>query len=233
MTSRSISTPAIAAFAAISFSACVASYFLGKHSNSATPASNEDLPPPAPPIKPNLLPLALEPGYVAPPLPVPIVNVLSVTRLCFLATQSEGIPHLSLMNFTYYQNEEIIIMCTRRDTKKFGQISCCPNVAILFHDFNQLASDVTQSNKESSSVLKHGTNRGSVTLNGGVRVCPSGSAEEARYKSIHLENNRDYAQFIEGDDKSVILVHISGAQLCNIQDKVVNYGYAVEPPRRM
>lgn len=46
----------------------------------------------------------------------------SASRLCFLATQCDGEPHLSLMNFTYHQQGEVIILCTRRNTKKFAQI---------------------------------------------------------------------------------------------------------------
>ena len=39
------------------------------------------------------------------------------------------------MNFTYYQKDELVIMCTKRDTKKFRQIIKSNTVALLIHDF--------------------------------------------------------------------------------------------------
>jgi hypothetical protein len=45
-------------------------------------------------------PLAGE--LLRPPLPEEVLNLLRMSRLCNLCTTSEdGIPHLSLMNFTY------------------------------------------------------------------------------------------------------------------------------------
>ena len=61
-----------------------------------------------------------------------------MSKLCFLATVSGNEPHLSLMNFTYYQQDEVLIFTTRRDTKKFKQIQDCSNVAVLAHDFPHL-----------------------------------------------------------------------------------------------
>ena len=70
-----------------------------------------------------------------PPLPDEVVEVLRTSKLCYLATQSDGNPHLSLMNFTYCRKEEVIILSTRRNTKKFYQIVENPKVAVLIHDF--------------------------------------------------------------------------------------------------
>jgi hypothetical protein len=39
------------------------------------------------------------------------------------------------MNFTYCRKEEVIILSTRRNTKKFYQIVENPKVAVLIHDF--------------------------------------------------------------------------------------------------
>lgn len=38
-----------------------------------------------------------------PPLPESCVTLLNASKLCFLATNSDDEPHLSLMNFTYYR----------------------------------------------------------------------------------------------------------------------------------
>jgi hypothetical protein len=70
-------------------------------------------------------------GDILPPLPPAVVTVLEASRLCFLATNDEQEPHLSLMNFTYVQTAERIILCTRRSTKKFKQLMENPKVS--FH----------------------------------------------------------------------------------------------------
>lgn len=70
-----------------------------------------------------------------PPLPDEVVAVLKNSKLCYLATCYDGSPHLSLMNFTYFQGEEVIILSTRRNTLKFQQIIENPKVAVLIHDF--------------------------------------------------------------------------------------------------
>ena len=105
-----------------------------------------------------------EKEYV-PPLPDEIVAVLKRSRLCFLATQSEGEPHLSLMNFTYHRNEELIILSTRRDTKKYFQIKLSPKVAILIHDFEHMVNE-----DESFAKTKNGNSSYSITLNGYAKV---------------------------------------------------------------
>jgi nitroimidazol reductase NimA-like FMN-containing flavoprotein (pyridoxamine 5'-phosphate oxidase superfamily) len=40
---------------------------------------------------------------ILPPLPEEVVALLQATRLCHLSTFGSGVPHLSLMNFTYVQ----------------------------------------------------------------------------------------------------------------------------------
>ena len=91
-----------------------------------------------------------------PPLPNSVVSLLNASRLCHLGTQNNNDPHLSLMNFTYYQEEEILILTTRKDTKKYKHMVNCNKVAVLIHDFPNLEVD------------KHKTsgNTVSITLNG-------------------------------------------------------------------
>lgn len=153
-------------------------------------------------------------GYVQPPLPEAIVKLLLASRLCFLATQADGEPHLSLMNFTYYQAEELIIFATRRNTKKFDQMMECNSVAILIHDFPHL--------HESEKTTSHGKSY-SITLNGVSLALPEGSEEEKLYREIHLKNNPDYAQFIVGPEIAVVLVKVDRARLCNIKDQVTTW----------
>jgi hypothetical protein len=91
-----------------------------------------------------------------PPLPDEVVNLLSASKLCFLATVNDCEPHLSLMNFTYYRKDEVIIFCTRRDTKKFKQIQACKNVSILIHDFPHLINDSSNKCNQQWSITLNG-----------------------------------------------------------------------------
>ena len=81
----------------------------------------------------------------------PLVVLLDSARLCHLATQADGIPHLSLMNFTYSRTNEVIIISTRRNTRKFIQIAKSPQVSVLIHDFPILKNNTNSSSASSAS----------------------------------------------------------------------------------
>lgn len=130
-----------------------------------------------------------------PPLPNPVVNLLVASRLCFLATQTTNDPHLSLMNFTYYQPEEILIMTTRKNTKKYEQMVTNKQVAVLIHDFPNL--DIDKNKTDGNTV--------SITLNSVCSIIHNQDVA-AKYRNIHLEKNPDYTQFIEGNE--VIIIRI-------------------------
>ena len=110
-----------------------------------------------------------------PPLPSEVVDLLNISKLCFLATVSGSEPHLSLMNFTYYQPDEVLIFTTRRDTKKFQQIQDCANVAVLAHDFPHLAQDVTPTNSSYSR-------KWSITLNGTAKCLDDNDPISIKYR---------------------------------------------------
>jgi uncharacterized pyridoxamine 5'-phosphate oxidase family protein len=106
-----------------------------------------------------------------PPLPDEVVEVLRTSKLCYLATQSDGNPHLSLMNFTYCRKEEVIILSTRRNTKKFYQIVENPKVAVLIHDFPVEAVETLPTG--SMKIEEEGSKNAkqwSITLNGVAEV---------------------------------------------------------------
>tara|TARA_A100001035_G_C27703982_1_gene463916 strand:- start:206 stop:805 length:600 start_codon:yes stop_codon:yes gene_type:complete len=157
-------------------------------------------------------------GYVSPPLPQEVVTLLNASRLCHMATQSEDLePHLSLMNFSYYQTDEVIIMCTSRKTTKYQQILNVPNVAILIHDFPHLNVDKDISLAGRSF---------SITLKGKAAVMDEGGEGEKKYRKIHMERNPDYAQFSKTG--AVIVVRVEKVRLCDVQDNVTTW----EAPRK-
>jgi hypothetical protein len=152
--------------------------------------------------------------YITPPLPGPVVEMLNASRLCHMATSDGTEPHLSLMNFSYYQQEEVIILATRRDTKKYIQLSECPIVAILIHDFPHLVS--------TNGDEKHGKTF-SITLNGHVSICIQGSDEENKFRQIHISKNPDYQQFIVGDHIAIIIVKVEKARVVDNSDNVQHW----------
>lgn len=145
---------------------------------------------------------------ITPPLPQEAVNILSISKLCHLATCTDNEPHLSLMNFTYYQSDEVIILCTRRNTKKYFQLLNCKKVAILVHDFPHIETE-SQYNQTFS-----------ITLNGIVSLMQDNDDSSMKYRNIHLIKNPKYEQFIVGNDIAVIIVKIDTARICDITDKV-------------
>ena len=39
-------------------------------------------------------------------------------------------------------------------------------------------------------------------------------------RTMHLENNPNYAQFIVGNDIAVLIIRIDKARMCDVQDRV-------------
>ena len=153
-------------------------------------------------------------GYVSPPLPSDVVRLLQASRLCHLGTQAEnGEPHLSLMNFTYHQPDEIIIFGTSRSTAKYKHLQdVSATVAILIHDFPHLVT-----NKGDSLCGKSF----SITLKGKAEITEEGSETESKYRKIHLLANPDYEQF--SMTGAIVIVRVEKARLCDIHDKVTNW----------
>lgn len=174
-----------------------------------------------------------------PPLPVSITSILHSTKLCYLATSEDHVPHLSLMNFSYVHDEEygkwkrnkneipielivlfegeVLVMSTRTNTKKYEALLKNPKVAILIHDFDCKRSPTSAAtlSTEPSSAFP-GTF--SVTIYGEVTIACGDRAELLRSK--HLEINPDYEQFICGEGRAVLIIRPSFARLCNIHDTV-------------
>lgn len=161
-----------------------------------------------------------------PPLPMPVAEALERSCLCFLATTSSSLePHLSLMRYTYTRsldpdqdpNSEVMIISTQRKTKKFDILTQNENVALLVHDFQTHQDGDADSNYD-----KLGTRtKYSITLNGTTVVETGDMAEQ--YRSIHLERNRAYAQFIVGPDIAIVTVHLTRARVCDVNDQVTHY----------
>ncbi|CAM9412845.1 unnamed protein product [Ectocarpus fasciculatus] len=159
-----------------------------------------------------------------PPLPACITDILRATKLCYLATSEDHAPHLSLMNFSFMNDEEygnVLVMSTRRNTKKFEALVKNPKVAILIHDFDCKRSEfesrvTTSSSSPATPAASPGTF--SVTVYGEVLVASGERAEALR--SNHLLINPDYRQFILGEEIAILVFQPNFARMCNINDTV-------------
>ena len=155
------------------------------------------------------------------PLPDAVVKMLRAARLCTLATSTQAGPHLSLMNFTYYRPDEVIIFCTRRNTKKYDQIRANREVAVLINDFPLLRNDngIPSDDKNTEG----STCTGSITLNGTAQVLEDSDPQGQLYRREHLTQNKEYAHFITGEDIAVIAVRFDSARMCNFKDQVKHW----------
>ena len=155
-----------------------------------------------------------------PPFPELVRHMLSKCRLAYLSTVDAemGSSHLSLMRFTYLNDEhdgEIVVMSTNKRTKKFDMLQRQKGVALLVHDFG-----LQQNNNSGTGATSGGVY--SITLNGNCRIVEDPTKAEY-YRSKHLEHNPDYPQFIVGDSIAMLCVDVTSARICDINDQVTKW----------
>ncbi|KAG6038732.1 hypothetical protein E4U41_003783 [Claviceps citrina] len=142
-------------------------------------------------------------------LPPEVVQCLENARFLHLATCTDNVPHVSLMNYTYlpsspFSSVPVIVMTTNPQSRKTTNIIGNPNVSLLVHDWvshrppthgrrmsggspgpeqrSSLASLLLNLNSTAVSSI-------SATIGGEARLAPSGSEEEAYFIQQHLANN--------------------------------------------
>ncbi|KZZ96104.1 FMN-binding split barrel-related protein [Moelleriella libera RCEF 2490] len=142
-------------------------------------------------------------------LPPEVVQCLENARFLHLATCTENVPHVSLMNYTYlpsspHSSAPVIVMTTNTQSRKTTNIVANPNVSLLVHDWvshrpptqgrrmsggspgpehrSSLASLLLNLNSTAMSSI-------SATIGGAARLAPAGSEEEKYYTEQHLANN--------------------------------------------
>merc|ERR1712000_402745 len=156
-------------------------------------------------------------------LPNEVVQCLENARFLHLATCSDNVPHVSLMNYTYlpstpYTSAPVIVMTTNPSSRKTTSIRANPVVSLLVHDWvshrnpthtrrasggspvpeppSSLASLLLNLNTSQLSSI-------SATIGGAARLVPSGTEEERYYRQQHLENNTfeevDIQRFQQGN----------------------------------
>lgn len=58
-------------------------------------------------------------------------ELLKRKDLCVMATESEGVPHCSLMSYAVSEDGREVWMLTRAETKKYRNLLANPNVSLL------------------------------------------------------------------------------------------------------
>jgi len=144
-------------------------------------------------------------------LPDEVITCLQNARFLHLATCSDNIPHVSLMNYTYlpstpYCSSPIIIMTTPSSSRKTQNLESNSLVSLLVHDWvSHRPPTLSQPGRSPSpsrpaprsgslAELLLGMNtaslsRISTTINGVAELVPSGTEEETWYKAQHVANN--------------------------------------------
>ncbi|CAI5759897.1 unnamed protein product [Candida verbasci] len=181
-------------------------------------------------------------------LPQSVLNLLTSSRFIHLATCLNNKPHVSLMNYTFFHqdNTNIIIISTPKKTTKYDNIISNPNVSILIHDWisvkntpestNETNNDNDNNDNRRNSLYellanfnKNELSRVSVMLDGQAKVIDK-SKDKSKfdfYKSLHLNNCKiDQLQaknYIENDDNALILIEIKSCKVTDTDNNVEEY----------
>ncbi len=125
-----------------------------------------------------------------------VKDLLKNEKLCTLATCVDNNPYVSLMNFTYVEEENKVILSTRRNSKKYDNIVINKKISLLLFSI---------SSGLSATFL-------------GTAMTTEGK-EEKRYREMHMQKN-NMPQFILGEDIGLIVFNIEQIIISNRQDQV-------------
>lgn len=129
-------------------------------------------------------------------IPKKIKDLLENEKLCAMATCWEEQPYLSLMNFTFIEAENKVILSSRKDSKKYHNI---------------------QKNKQVSLLLFSSSHELSATFLG--TAVTMAEQEEKHYRELHMKRN-NMPQFILGDNIGIIVFSIEKIIVSDNQDQL-------------
>lgn len=125
-----------------------------------------------------------------------VKDLLINEKLCIMATSWQDRPYLSLMNFTYLEADNKVILTTRRNSKKYDNILKNKYISLLvFSSIEGL----------------------SVTLLGTAQTLAEN--EEKVYRDLHMGKN-NMPQFILGEGIGLIVFDIENIVISDSQDQV-------------
>jgi len=129
-------------------------------------------------------------------IPKNVKDLLKNKKFCTMATSWENKPYLSLMNFTYVEAENKVILSSRIDSKKYSNI---------------------QKNKNISLLLSSITDGISATFLGSAVTMEDNDGEQ--YREMHIKKN-NMPQFIIGDNIGLIIFSIEEIIISDSKDQV-------------
>lgn len=178
------------------------------------------------------------------PLTSSVVDLLSNSSFLHLATCSDNVPHVSLMNYTFIeptddessktcsflrQFKNLILVATPKNTQKFSNLEKNGKCSILIHDWvtnnNQINGDDNNVLKLLQSINQSEVGDLSVTLDGHVVkfLLDNKSDEYEFFKKLHLKKNPHAKAFVEGDDVALILIQIDESKISDSNNNVAKF----------
>lgn len=168
-------------------------------------------------------------------LPGNVTSLLKSTRFVHLATSFGDIPHVTLMNYTYYQDEQVIIVTTPKDSTKYTNMVSNPNVSLLVHDWISAKSSAEPTVGERRNSLyellanlnKNEISRVSVMLSGKSELIDPELSKFKFYYSLHQNNSKiDQVQaenYIKCKNTALFVIKIEGCKVTDTDNKVEEY----------
>ena len=131
-------------------------------------------------------------------IPRDVKDLLENNKLCTMATSWEDKPYLSLMNFTYLEAENKVILSSRKNSKKCYNIEKNENISLLVF---------SNSKKLSATFL------------GTAEIMTMEEKKDQYYRELH-ENNINMPQFVLGDNIALIVFSIKKIVISDNKDQV-------------
>ncbi|EGV64758.1 hypothetical protein PSN45_005103 [Yamadazyma tenuis] len=174
-------------------------------------------------------------------LPESATKLLKSTRFLHLATSYQDVPHVSLMNYTFYQDngDDYVIITTPANTTKYHNIKHNHRVSMLVHDWISAKPDDGNSSSGTSTGRRNSlydliTNLNktqlssvSVMVDGEAEIVPESDGRHKFYHSLHMNNqNIDTQQldnYVKADTTELIVVKVTGCKITDTDNNVVEY----------
>lgn len=169
-------------------------------------------------------------------LPESATNLLKSTKFLHLGTSYNDKPHVSLMNYTFYQKDgtEYIIITTPKNSTKYENLKQNNQVSILVHDWISAKSEDDETPKRRNSLLEFITNLNkaeissvSVMIDGVAEIVPVEDSRHHFFKSLHLNNeNIDSQQidnYVKTDMNELVLIKVGGCKITDTDGNVEQY----------
>lgn len=173
-------------------------------------------------------------------LPESVTNLLKSTRFVHLATSLNDVPHVSLMNYTYYKGPDhhCIIISTPTATTKYENMVSNPRVSVLVHDWISVKTEDKEVETPATgrrnslyemlaNINKNELGRFSVMLVGEAEIVHQDSEKFPFYRSLHLNNSKieqsQAKNYIEPDGNAIVVINIKSCKVTDTDNNIAEY----------